>query len=53
MDGVKVGIEKPLSFCLVKLYILTRDAPSPKLRSFCLVKLYILTRDAPSPKLRS
>ena len=34
VDEVKVGIEKPLSFCLVKLYILTRDAPTPKLRSW-------------------
>ena len=34
VDGVKVGIEKPLSFCLVKLYILTRDAPTPSLRSW-------------------
>ena len=34
VDGVKVGVEKPLSFCLVKLYILTRDAPTPNLRSW-------------------
>ena len=34
VDGAKVGIEKPLSFCLVKLYILTRDAPTPSLRSW-------------------
>ena len=27
------GIEKPLSFCLVTLYILTPDAPTPKVRS--------------------
>ena len=34
VDGVKVGIEKPLSFCLVNLYILTRDALTPNLRSW-------------------
>ena len=34
VDGVKVGIEKPLSFCLVKHYILTRDTLTPNLRSW-------------------
>ena len=33
MDGGKEGIEKTLSFYLVKLYILTRDAPTPNLKS--------------------
>ena len=32
VDGGKWRIEKPLSFCLVKLYMLTRDAPTPDLR---------------------
>ena len=34
VDGRKGRIEKPLSFCLVKLYMLTRDAPTPNLRSW-------------------
>ena len=29
MDGGKWRIEKPLSFSVVKLYMLTRDAPTP------------------------
>ena len=32
VDGGKWRIEKPLSFSLVKLYMLTRDAPTPNLR---------------------
>ena len=33
MEGRGGWIEKPLSFCLVKLYMLTRDAPTPNLSS--------------------
>ena len=32
MDGGKGRIEKPLSFCLAKLYMVTRDVPTPNLR---------------------
>ena len=32
VDGAKGRIEKPLSFCLVKLYMLTRHAPTPNVR---------------------
>ena len=33
-NGGKGRIEKPLSFCLVKLYMFTRDVPTPNLRSW-------------------